>query len=84
MDSSNNKQSLFMSVLMIHWSSLSFILMKKESQQIKSNWEKSYPRVIESLINKEHIITFDDFPESIRQSIYSTNLIEAFNKESKR
>src|SRR5699024_5464289 len=41
-------------------------------------------RVIESVMNNEQILTFYDFPASIRRSIYSTNLIEAFNKEIKR
>src|SRR5699024_3398963 len=35
-------------------------------------------------MNNEQILTFYDFPASIRRSIYSTNLIEAFNKEIKR
>ena len=51
---------------------------------MQSKWEKSYPRVIESVMNNEQILTFYDFPASIRRSIYSTNLIEAFNKEIKR
>lgn len=51
---------------------------------MQSKWEKPYPRVIESVMNNEQILTFYDFPASIRRSIYSTNLIEAFNKEIKR
>lgn len=51
---------------------------------MQSKWEKLYPRLIESLMNKEHILTSYDFPESIYQSIYSINLIEAFYKEIKR
>ncbi|PAC34389.1 IS256 family transposase [Caldifermentibacillus hisashii] len=53
-------------------------------ERMQSKWEKSYPRVIESVMNNEQILTFYDFPASIRRSIYSTNLIEAFNKEIKR
>src|SRR5699024_10857827 len=49
-----------------------------------SNWHKSYPRVINSVMNNEQLLKFYDFPASIRRSIYSTNLIESFNKEIKR
>jgi len=53
-------------------------------KRMQSKWEKSYPRVMESVMNNEQILIFHDFPPSIRRSIYSTNLIEAFNKEIKR
>src|SRR5699024_12712704 len=53
-------------------------------EQFNSNWNKSYPRVINSVMNNEQLLTFYDFPASIRRSIYSTNLIESFNKEIKR
>src|SRR5699024_10960076 len=53
-------------------------------EQFNSNWHKSYPRVINSVMNNEKLLTFYDFPASIRRSIYSTNLIESFNKEIKR
>jgi len=53
-------------------------------EQFNSNWHKSYPRVINSVMNNEQLLTFYDFPASIRRSIYSTNLIESFNKEIKR
>src|SRR5699024_8523688 len=45
---------------------------------------KSYPLVIDTVISNDQLLTFYDFPASIRRSIYSTNLIEAFNKEIKR
>ncbi|MGL4973435.1 MAG: IS256 family transposase [Culicoidibacterales bacterium] len=47
-------------------------------------WEKKYPRVTANLAANSHLITFYDFPESIWRSIYSTNLIEGFNKQLKR
>src|SRR5699024_4478717 len=53
-------------------------------EQFKSNCHKSYPRVVNSVMNNEQLLTFYDFPVSIRRSIYSTNLIEAFNKKIKR
>jgi len=49
-----------------------------------SKWDKSYPKVIESLKGNSYLLTFYDYPESIRSSIYSTNLIEGFNKQLKR
>ncbi|RFA31612.1 IS256 family transposase, partial [Virgibacillus dokdonensis] len=61
---------------------------KKEAlqalEQLQSKWEKTYPRVIDAVVKNEQLLTFYEFPASIRRSIYSTNLIEAFNKEIKR
>src|SRR5699024_11704866 len=54
------------------------------SKQFNSNWHKSYLRVINSVMNNEQLLMFYDFPAFIRRSIYSTNLIESFNKEIKR
>jgi len=39
-------------------------------EQMQSKWEKSYPRVIESVMSNELILTFYNFPASIRRSIY--------------
>ena len=50
----------------------------------KSNWSKVYPKVVGLLENNQYIVTFFDYPEEIRSSIYSTNLIENFNKHLKR
>lgn len=46
-------------------------------------WEKQYPRVVKLLMNPA-ILTFYNFPPSIRRTIYSTNLIEGFNKQLKK
>ncbi|KAF1301835.1 IS256 family transposase [Enterococcus sp. JM9B] len=46
-------------------------------------WKKQYPRVVKSLMNPA-ILTFYNFPPSIRRTIYSTNLIEGFNKQLKK
>ena len=43
-----------------------------------------YPKVTQSLIENQDLLTFYDFPPSIRRTIYSTNLIESFNKQIKR
>lgn len=46
-------------------------------------WKKQYPRVVKLLMNPA-ILTFYNFPQSIRRTIYSTNLIEGFNKQLKK
>lgn len=48
------------------------------------NWEKTYPRAIENIMNNQQLLVFYDFPSANRRSIYSTNLIEGFNKDVKR
>lgn len=47
-------------------------------------WTKCYPKVIELVQANLYLLTFYDYPEAIRSSIYSTNLIEGFNKQVKR
>lgn len=49
-----------------------------------SEWQKSYPKVVKSLKENQHLLTFYNFPKDIRRSIYSTNLIESFNKQIKK
>jgi putative transposase len=46
-------------------------------------WKKQYPRVVKLLMNPA-ILTFYNFPPSIRRTISSTNLIEGFNKQLKK
>ena len=46
--------------------------------------QKTYPKVTQSLIKNQDLLTFYEFPPSIRRSIYSTNLIESFNKQIKK
>ncbi|HAR1482921.1 TPA: IS256 family transposase [Enterococcus faecium] len=46
-------------------------------------WKKHYPRVVKLLMNPA-ILTFYNFSPSIRRTIYSTNLIEGFNKQLKK
>lgn len=43
-----------------------------------------YPRVIDVLNDLDSLFTFYAFPEKIQRSIYTTNLIENFNKNLKR
>ena len=47
-------------------------------------YRKIYPKIIDILNDLEGLFTFYAFPESIQRSIYTTNLIENFNKNLKR
>lgn len=40
--------------------------------------------MVRHLLSNESLFSFYDFPEVIRPSLYTTNLIEAFNKQLKR
>ena len=40
--------------------------------------------MIKSLSSNENLFTFYDYPECVRQTIYSINLIEANNKQLER
>lgn len=61
---------------------------KEQAVQALSNfltkWQKRYSKIIKKLEEQENLLTFFEFPSSIRSSIYSTNLIEGFNKHLKR
>ncbi|MEX1501494.1 IS256 family transposase [Enterococcus sp. C60(2024)] len=41
-------------------------------------------KMVESILSNDYLLTFYDFPLAIRKSIYSTNLIESFNKQIKK
>ena len=49
-----------------------------------TKWKTSYPKVVRSLQENPYLFTFYSFPKSIWRSIYSTNLIESFNKQIKK
>lgn len=51
---------------------------------LKSEWKSTYPKVTKPLLNNPYLFTFYSFPKSICRSIYSTNLIESFNKQIKK
>lgn len=53
-------------------------------QAFIDKWKKSYSKITQSLQDNQDLFTFYDFPKSIRKSIYSTNLIESFNKKIKK
>ncbi len=51
---------------------------------MKDTIHQIYPKVMQSLIKNQDLLTFYEFPPGIRRSIYSTNLIESFNKQIKK
>ena len=46
-------------------------------------WQTAYPKLV-PMVKGDAILTFYAFPQSIRRSIYSTNLIESVNKQLKK
>lgn len=57
---------------------------KNQLESFLEKWKKQYPKVAESLIENHHLFTFYEFPKEVRPSIYTTNLIEGFNKQVKK
>ena len=57
---------------------------KNHLEQFENKWRKVYPRMIDILQKNQYLLTFYNYPEEIRSSIYSTNIIEGFNKHLKR
>lgn len=59
-------------------------LGEKALKVFVDKWKTAYPKVAKSLEANPYIFTFYSFPKSIWRSIYSTNLIESFNKNVKK
>ncbi len=57
---------------------------EQDLQDFCKKWQSSYSKITKSLIENPYLVTFYNFPESLRRSIYSTNLIESFNKQMKK
>ena len=57
---------------------------KERLASFNAKWESGYKRRIKNLVQMEDLFTFFSFPTAIRQTIYSTNLIESFNKRLKK
>ena len=54
-------------------------------ENLGRNWEKIYPELVESWRRDlSTLTTFLDYPEQIRSSIYTINILERANKEIKR
>ena len=59
----------------VHWAA------NREAAELKlnefaNNWHRTYPKLIKDLLKMPNLLTFMDFPPAIRQSLYSTNLID--------
>lgn len=57
---------------------------KEEAEEklagFKSKWKTKYEKLVANLNDNDSLLSFMDFPKEIRKTIYSTNLIESFNK----
>lgn len=53
-------------------------------ESFKEKWNEKYPKIIDSIESNHNLLTFFKYPDAIRSSIYTTNLIEGFNKQLKR
>ncbi|MBE2928180.1 transposase, partial [Anoxybacillus flavithermus] len=54
-------------------------------QQFESKWSSKYPREVQSWANElDVLLTFMDYPSSIRSVIYTTNAIERTIKEIRK
>lgn len=52
---------------------------------LKDKWEKKYPVVIDSwYANWDKLATFFSFTEGIRRIIYTTNILEGFNRQIRK
>lgn len=63
---------------------ISFKEGEEKIQNFIEKWEKRYSRMTRTLQETENLLTFTQFPKRIRDTIYSTNIIESFNKQLKR
>lgn len=48
------------------------------------NISQKYPKVVALLERTEYLFTFLRFPKAIQRSIYSTNIVEGYNKQLKK
>lgn len=59
--------------------------VEKKLNEFLENIHKRYPKVCASIDSVyDDLLVFFDFPKEIRQSIYTTNLIESLNKQLKK
>lgn len=56
----------------------------KAQTEFEKKWQEAYPKVVKSILENDFLLTFYAFPKAIWKSIYSTNLIESFNKQIKK
>lgn len=53
-------------------------------ENFKASVKKRYPKVVAMFDKNKSLFEFLDFPRQIQRSLYTTNLIEGFNKHLKR
>ena len=57
----------------------------KRFNEFKSIWEGKYPKQVYNLERKlNYLFTYFQYPEQIRRSMHSNNIIERMNKEIRR
>lgn len=57
----------------------------QELEKLIDSYQKHYPKICEMLNRgKENLFTYLEFPKAIRRTIYTTNVLESFNKQVKR
>jgi len=66
------------------YNAASLALAKNELYNFLSKYQSIYPKIIFLLSDITSLFTFYEFPMEIRKSIYTTNIIENFNKNLKR
>ena len=72
----DDRQQIMNEFKMIHQAEDRNQAMKRLSEFVQ-HWKVKYPRAIRQIQKYDDLFTFYDFPSSIRNSIYSTNLIES-------
>ena len=66
------------------YTAISKELANEALAQFCEKWNKKYPKITESLNSNENLLTFYDYPKCVRASLYTTNMIESYNKQFKR
>ncbi|WP_368485981.1 transposase [Niallia circulans] len=66
------------------YSAESFEVGQQAPHSFGEKWKYTYLKVTKPLLNNPYLFTFYSFPKPIWRSIYSTNLIGAFNKQIKK
>ena len=57
---------------------------ERSLREFVEKWKEKYPKLAIWAEKTEHILTFYDFAEPLRKTIYTNNRIESFNKDIKR
>lgn len=57
---------------------------ERSLKEFVEKWKEKYPKLAIWAEKTEHILTFYDFAEPLRKTIYTNNRIESFNKDIKR